>query len=352
MVGLFRRPVVWIGLAVSLGALFLAFRGLRWTEVAETLADANYGLLAVSLGLMLVALYVRAVRWAFLFYPRKDMGVLNLFGAINVGLAFSNILPLRVGEVTRAYVIAKTENVSSAQALSTIVVERTLDTLTVVALLMVTLPFIDAPGWAKGPALLLGVAFFALAVFLAILSANRARVMALVKWVGRFAPERFRKGLEGTAEAAIDGFAVLRQPAAMLRAAGWSLVSWMTSALMIFVVLRAFGLNLPFTAALFVMAATSLGMLVPSSPGYIGVFHAIAIESLVNVFDADRDRAASYAIANHAIFYLTPLVISAAYLWRQRYTWQQVRQGASEDTREAALAPAGETRGGLAGPAE
>jgi len=352
-VRLFRRPVVWIGLAVSLGALYLAFRGLRWAEAGEALAHANYGLLALAMALMLVALYVRAVRWAFLFYPRKGMSIVNLFGAMNVGFAFNNLLPLRVGELTRAYVIGKAEDVSTAHALSTIVVERTLDTLTVVALLMITLPFIDAPGWAKGPALLLGLAFFALAVLLAVLSANRERVMALVTWSGRFVPERFRERMERAADAAIEGFAVLRQPAAMVQAGFWSAVSWLTSAVLMFVVLRAFSLNLPFTAALFVMAATSLGMLVPSSPGYIGVFHAIAIESLVKVFDADRDLAASYAIVNHAIFYLTPIAISAAYLWRGRYTWQQVRSWASDETTvSTAIAPASETRGGLADPGE
>jgi hypothetical protein len=66
-------------------------------------------------------------------------------------------------------------------------------------------------------------------------------------------------------------------------------------------------------------------MVVPSSPGYIGVFHAIAIESLVNVFDVNRNPAASYALVGHAMFYLTPIVIGAIFLWRQRRTWQQVR---------------------------
>jgi len=72
------------------------------------------------------------------------------------------------------------EEVSAAHALSTIVVERMLDTITVVALLMVTLPFIDAPGWARGPALFLGLGFLGLAVLLAALSAARERAMALV----------------------------------------------------------------------------------------------------------------------------------------------------------------------------
>lgn len=320
-----RSPLFWIGLAVSVGALFLAFRGLHWAEVGEAVANANYGLLALALVILLVALYVRALRWAVLFHPRREMRVGNLLGAMNVGYAFNNILPLRVGELARAYVIGQVENVSAAHALSTIVVERTLDTITVVAFLMVTLPFIDAPGWARGPALLLGLGFLGLAVLLATLSAARERAMGLVGWAVRFLPERSRRRTEEAADAAIEGFAVLRQPAVVAQAAAWSVASWLVSAILMFVVLRALGLDLPFTAGVFVMAAISLGMVVPSSPGYIGVFHAIAIESLVNVFDVDRNGAASYALVQHAILYLVPIVIGAVFLWQRRDILQQVR---------------------------
>jgi len=324
------------------GTLFLAFRGLHWAEVGEALADANYGLLALALVILLAALYLRALRWAVLFHPRRGMRIGNLLGTMNVGYAINNILPLRVGELARAYVIGEVENVSTAHALSTIVVERTLDTITVVAFLMVTLPFIDAPGWARGPALLLGLGFLGLAVLLATLSAARERAMRLVGWVVRFLPERSRRRTEEAADAAIEGFAVLRQPALMAQAAAWSVASWLVSAILMFVVLRALDLDLPFTAALFVMAAVSLGMVVPSSPGYIGVFHAIAIESLVNVFDVDRNGAASFALVQHAIIYLMPMVIAAVFLWRQRRTWQQVRLWARGE------APADEVTG--AGP--
>ena len=66
-------------------------------------------------------------------------------------------------------------------------------------------------------------------------------------------------------------------------------------------------------------------MVVPSSPGYFGVFHSIAISPLVKVFNADRGLATSYALVQHAILYLMPIVIGAVYLWYRRDTWEQVR---------------------------
>lgn len=92
-------------------------------------------------------------------------------------------------EPARAYVIGEAENVRAVRALSIIVVERTLDIITVVVMLMIKLPFIDAPGWARGqepeargPALFLGLGSLGLAVLLATLSAARERAIGLVGW--------------------------------------------------------------------------------------------------------------------------------------------------------------------------
>lgn len=320
-----RSPLFWIGLGVSVGALYLAFRGLHWAEVGDALAEANYGLLALALVLMLASLYVRAVRWGVLFHPRRDLRLRNLFGAMNAGYAINNVVPVRIGEVARAYLIGETEGVSTVHSLSTIIVERTLDTLVVIAFLIATLPFIDAPAWARGPALFVGLGFLVLAALLAGLHAARDRAMALVGWGVRFLPERMRAQAEAAADSAIEGFAVLRRPVVLAEALVWSLASWGVSALLVYTVLRAFNLDVPFSAGVFVMCATALGMVVPSSPGYIGVFHAIAIESLVNVFDVDRNRAASYALVQHAYLYLTPIAFGGWFLWKERRAWQQLR---------------------------
>jgi uncharacterized protein (TIRG00374 family) len=320
-----RSPAVWIGLTVSTVALYLALRGLQWNDVGQALADANYGLLFVALLLVVVTIVMRAFRWRVLFHPRRDMRFNNLFGGLNIGYSVNNLTPLRLGEVVRAYAIGETERVSVAHALSTILVERTLDTLTVVAFLMITVPFIDAPGWARGPVLILGLGFLVLALLLAALSAAREGAMRAVSRGVRFLPERFRERVERGADAAIEGFGTLRQPWVLAQATAWSVASWIASAAFVYVVLRAFGMDQPFTAAMFVMAATSLGMIVPAAPGYVGVYHAIAIESLTNVFGADRSSAASFALVSHAIMYLTPMVLAAFYLWRERSLWQRVR---------------------------
>jgi uncharacterized protein (TIRG00374 family) len=320
-----RKPLVWVGLAISIGALLLAFRGLHWGDVRDSIAGANYPLLVLAIAVLLLSLYTRAIRWGVLLHRRTGFRMAHLFGALNVGYALNNLLPLRVGELGRVYLICETEDLSAGHALSSIVVERTLDTLTIVALLIVTLPFIDAPAWARGPALLVGVGFLALAVLLATVSAADERAMALLRRLIGVLPDGLAARVERVAETGLQGFAVIRRPAVMAQAAAWSAVSWLLSALVMYIVMQAFDLSLPFTAALFVMCAIGLGMVVPSSPGYVGVFHAIAIESLVNVFDVNRSDAASFAFVQHAMLYLTPIALSIMYFMLERGAWQDVR---------------------------
>jgi uncharacterized protein (TIRG00374 family) len=293
--------------------------------VGSALRHANYFLLLPAAIAMFFSLYFRAIRWGVLFHPRTDLRVGTLMGTMNIGYSVNNLLPLRVGELVRAYLIGEAEGVSAAHALSTIVVERVLDVLTVVLMLVLLLPFIDMPAWAATPALVAGVVFLVLAVLLATLSLARQWALAVVDGCARLLPERYRTRLHEAAEAVMQGFGVLSKPTVLAWSVGWSFASWFCSVLVMYIVQQAFDLGVGFEAAPFVLATTSLAMLVPASPGYIGTFELVAIKGMKNVFHVGGNAAASYALAQHAFLYLAPLVISAVYLWRERQAWRQIR---------------------------
>jgi hypothetical protein len=150
----------------------------------------------------------------------------------------------------------------------------------------------------------------------------------------RFVPGRFHENFKDMAESALDGLAILSRPGILALVAGCTLVSWLTTSLVLFFVMTAFDLGVPFSAAIFVVVMTSFGFFVPSSPGALGVYHAISIESLVRVFDIDRGLAASYSMVAYLVFYTTPLVIGVLFLWRERLSWRQLRAWTAQ--REAA----------------
>lgn len=320
-------PFVWIGTAVSIAAIALTIRGLHVRDVADAMGETNIGWLALAVAAALVSYYPRVKRWRVLFYPTGIRSDGDLFGAITVGYMLNNLLPLRVGELGRAFVIGRTEGIASIQALSTILVERLLDILVLFAVLMVLLPFVDEPGWATGVALVLGFGALVFTVVLAVAAIARHRVAAVLKPLFRRAPERQRDRLERWLDAGLAGLVILSHPRVLVKALFWSVAGWGVSSVFVYGCLMSLGIHLSYAAPVFVMVAVNLGMAVPSSSGYVGVYHAIVIEALTEVFSVNRERAAALAIVTHGVFYVMPVLLGAAYLWRRRELWRELLPG-------------------------
>jgi uncharacterized membrane protein YbhN (UPF0104 family) len=106
----------WIGLLISAACLYVAFQGIQFDRLLEALAGINYAWLVVASGLFCISYSGRVFRWQLLFSPlRLRLG--KIFNALNIGYFLSNILPARIGDLVRAYLIGDIEGVSKALAL-------------------------------------------------------------------------------------------------------------------------------------------------------------------------------------------------------------------------------------------
>ena len=316
------RPLVWVGVAVSAAAIALAVRGLHVGDVVRTLGETKLIWLLPAVGALLLGLYPRVRRWQVLFYPRTGMSEYNLYGSMIVGYMLNNLLPLRVGELGRAFLIGKSEDVDYAQALATIFVERMLDILVLFGLLLVLLPVVNEPRWATGSAVFLGLGTLGLTALLATVGSFRQLAVAAMRKLLSVTSAETQIRFERWLGAALTGFAVLSNPRVLIEALFWSVLAWAFSSVFLFCCLLALGLHLSYTAPLFVMVSINLGMVIPSTSGYVGVYHAIVVEAMTNVFAVDREGAAAFAIISHSLFFVTPILLGAGYLWHRRELWQ------------------------------
>lgn len=307
----------WIGIVISLVCLYFAFQGIQFDKLLDSLRGIDYLWLILASFLFCVSYSGRVFRWQLLFSPLK-LRLGKIFNALNIGYFLSNLLPARLGDVVRAYLIGEIEGVSKMHAISTIVVERMSDGLTVVLLLALTALFVpNIPNEARQGAILtaaLGV--IAIAVLL-LLSFQKERGMNLLKRVTARIPFLQNQKLWSALESLIDGFAVLRSPRTLVGAAGWALFAWVIGGVMYWVVMRAMNMNQPLAAAFLVMTVTSLVVVVPSSPGYVGVFHYFAQLTLVTVFGEDPSRALSFAFVMHAFTYIWLMILGVFSMWHE-----------------------------------
>lgn len=313
----------WIGLTISLVCLYFAFQGIQFDQVAVAIQGIDTIWLLPAVLFFLVSYAGRVFRWQLLFFP-QHLRWTNVFHALNVGYFLSNILPARLGDIIRAYLVGNIEGVSKVRALSTVVVERMADGLNVVLFLAATALFVPAiPQEAQQAAVAVAIAGVLATVVLVILSFTGERGLVLLQRVT--SPIRLlqRDAIWQGLRSVLNGFAVLRSPRPLIGVEMWSLDAWIFGGLMYWAVMQAMHLPLAIPAAFLVMTVTSLVVVVPSTPGYVGVFHYAAVVTLTSVFGVDKSSALSYALVIHAFTYIWLIVLGSYSIWHEGLTYKR-----------------------------
>lgn len=318
-----KRLQIVIGLAVSAGALYWALKGVDWGGVGTHAREANYWLIAAAAALFCFTIFLRALRWRVMFHPLKDLNPWYLFGSLNVGYLINNLLPFNAGELARAYLLSELEGISATRSLSTIVVERLLDVVTLLLFMLVLLPFVDVPSRARWSAAFLAIGATTATLTLILLSRHREISMRLINSIFRIAPRRARAKLTDMAQSALDGFAVLSNPRVAIELVAWSAVTWLSVSVVVFLGTEAFSLDVGFAAAVFLVIVTTFGFFIPATPGSIGVYDGIVIATLTKVFNVPNEAAVSYALVIHLVFYLPSMFLGVGFLWKERQLWQR-----------------------------
>lgn len=290
-----------IGLLVSALLLYLAFRKVDAGQLAESLARAEYIWLVPAFFLMLSSVVFRAMRWKYLLRPITDARFVHLFSASAIGLMANNLLPARLGEIARAWVIGEKEGISKTSSFASIVVERVFDGLTIIIFLIIVLFFgrLNVPPSMKKVAYA-AVAFYVLAlVFLAMLRFNRENVFAIAKVL----TARLSAGTEAKIMkllgSFVEGLTVLKRPRDIVAAGLLSFLVWIPNIIVMHLVIRSFGLDIQVLASITVFIIVIFGIMIPSAPGFVGTIQYCFVIGL-GLFGVAESEALSISIVYHA----------------------------------------------------
>ncbi|MGH9385118.1 MAG: lysylphosphatidylglycerol synthase transmembrane domain-containing protein [Vicinamibacterales bacterium] len=307
-----------VALAVGLMAIF--FRNADFGKVWTAITLARLDLVLLSVALTGSSYVIRAERWQYLLEPLGRTHFGPVFRATVIGFAASTILPARVGEVIRPYILAKREGFNPTSAFATIVVERVLDLVGVLTLLAVYLLWLDPGMEARDSAVFrairvggLTMAPIAVAALLVMffLGGHPDTLHAWLLKAERVLPSRMAHAVARLAQTFAAGFAVVRRPRRLLAALAWSLVLWVAIGVGVWAIARAFQIDMPLTGAWLMLAPLVVGVAVPT-PGGVGGFHEAFRIGATSFFGADNDAAVAAAIVLHAVSF-GPVVVAG--LW-------------------------------------
>jgi len=321
-------PRVVVGALLGGAALWLAFRGIDAPQMWVALQAVNYLWVGASFLSVVATTLVITARWRLLFYPdvrQRSWG--SLLGGILVGQMLNIVVPARLGDVARVYLVATSEGLSKTRVAATLVVEKVAD-LVIFALGAVFLLLVVAvPDWVRASSTSLLIAGL-LGVIATLVFSRWGR--PLLAWLDRHTPARLQPAWR-LGHLALDGLAVMRSWQANLALWGLSVLSWLLAAATNYLLFLAFGLPLSFAAAAFLLVVLQVGVAPPSLPGKLGVFHYLAILGL-SFFGVTRTTALSYALVLYAVALLSKVLAGGAWLAWLRWlpARGQPRPGPSE----------------------
>lgn len=309
---IFSAIKIIIAFAISGVCLYFAARNLQFEAIRAELASMKFLPVALAAALSIAAISLRAWRWHQVIRREHDFAFSNTYWANAIGYLANNILPARAGEVIRSVVLALSANIRKTLVLATALTERMLDAAVLLLLAWCMLFFtVELP-----PAFRTIWTIILPLVLLLVLIAFIAPSMQAF-WVKliHLLPlgVAFKMRLEAFLNGMLDGIRVFHHPGFLTKFLLYTLIIWFVDAFMFRALAAAFGSELTLPQAIIFVAIIGFASSVPSTPGYVGVFQAIAV-ALLPVFGM-KESQAFLMISFFQVMFLAVTLVLGGYGW-------------------------------------
>ncbi len=300
-----------IGGLISALGLYLAFKGEDFDELILQIQQVHLAAILIACALLVLSCLVRAYRWQLIMDPVEHIPLHPVFSATMVGYFGNGILAFRLGELLRAYSVASKRQLTVSQAFGTVILERILDVVMVLAVFVLTIPWFPFEhDWIR-----FGVYIFSgitLIIVLMIFMASKFRWMDKVGELPLFQTGIGEK-LHSALDRIFDGITIIIKTnhAGQIILSG--IILWAFYFLVTYIVLNACGLDIGYIGTGILLVLGSVAIAIPALPGSAGTYDAGVKYSLMVVFGIAGDQALTYAIVSHAVSYFPLVLVGAIY---------------------------------------
>lgn len=317
-----KRPIPWARLLLAVGlsllGLWYVTRNVALADLRLALASARPDYILLALAIYVGTTAAKTWRWQLLY--REDVPSFgSLFWAVNVGQLINTAVPfVRLGELARVYDLGQNTGQSKVQGLGTLVVEKTLDLISLAFLFFVLLPFFVLPDLIAGSGPSVAVVGLLAFLFLLVIARWTELVRRIAAAVIARLPARLQPRLLPWVDSGLAGLAALRSGRASLVLLGSTLFILLLSVLTPYVLFPALGISLSLKHAAVLHIALTVGAIPPSTPARIGVFEGIVTFFLVTFGIEDGALRLAYALVFHLLLVVPQLVLGGVGLLRSQ----------------------------------
>tara|TARA_B100000315_G_C14547273_1_gene573877 strand:+ start:676 stop:1665 length:990 start_codon:yes stop_codon:yes gene_type:complete len=298
-------PKAIVGIIISAGGIYWAFKDFQFVEFTDSIQKVNYLYFVLTTLLLWGSVWFRGLRWRYLFRLDALPTTTSLYQAEMIGYFGNNIMPLRLGELLRAYLIGRELNISKIYVFGTVILERILDMVSLVALAFLLLLF-----YPLDVSLIKTISCVVCLVFMLIF------ILLMIKH--RLKTIKVKNKIMNAFNQMMEGLLSIRK-GAILPITAFSILIWGIYYLNVYLIQFAFGFNLSFSQVLMILVFSSLVLAIPSAPGMIGTFHAAVKYTIVDLFGYAPHDGNSFAIFMHAYGYILFTVLGLYYFMKNQF---------------------------------
>ena len=283
--------------------LYLAFRNVPLADLQTALAQVEWRWIGVAVMVSLMLQVFRAWRWQLELKPIVHVPFGQLWIIVSVAYMAINLLPVRLGEFVRPWLLSRRSRVSFSNVVGNLVIEKTMDSVVILFYILIGLLTTEnLPDWVRRGALFPAIGA-GLLVALVVLLYWRGEAF-IDRWVVSTLPARVGATVKRVLQALLEGMRILPNPRLLLAVFLVSLALWFLPILSSYIMIRAFHFGIPFSAALIVFIFIGFGTALPNAPGMIGTYQYACVLAL-SLFDVGKADALAYGLVLNAIQLLT-----------------------------------------------
>lgn len=315
-----RLPLIILGYVLAIACLAWVLRDFHVVKALRQIANVNWKWVVLGIALDILSYGVQAVRWKLLLTPFGRVRLTHSIRAVFAGLFANFVLPLRPGEVLRSYLLSNSDEISFGRVLGSVGVERLVDLVIATASLGVVSLFVDLPRRFDRMADILGV------ITLILVSIVVGLILYLEIKLGDNPPEEtVRPGFKGRAMGALSALHAMGTAPSFYPALFMSALMPLCQVAALWAMMRSYGLNLPFLAAVVVVFIINLGISLPNAPANIGSYQFFCVLGL-SVFDVEKTTATGFSIFAFLMLTLPIAMLGFAALFRSGLSLRSMRE--------------------------
>lgn len=315
-----KRLITISGVLISVILLYFSLKDIQFHDILHAFRRADYRLVFVPLGFIGLSTCMSALKWRFIAGGKTRFS--DTFAALLIGLFVNNVLPARLGEVARGYVLSKKTGISLTFSISTVFLDRFFDLVGLLIITFLFFPKLSLPAKVSQGLHAL-VLLLVICILLIIVLSRKSFAKKISDGLHAF-KKPFLIKFSGRILEIQDNLSRINSPLNILFYGSIGFLQWLSMSAALYFTASTLGVSIKPEYVPFVCALLNMGLTIPSSPGYIGVYQFLLVY-LLSIFGIPKHEGFAVSVMFHALWYIPYNITGFSFLLKENLRFSEIR---------------------------